>query len=77
MKPVPVLFRFGFFVPFLVPATLIASVAVLGACTETPSDFPPCVDPDHPCPAYEAGAGADSGPDADAGALPDAGDDAG
>jgi hypothetical protein len=52
-------------------ASLIA-VSMLAACTETPSSFPPCVDPNAPCVAPEAGADAsDAGvPDAATRAIP-------
>jgi hypothetical protein len=30
-------------------------LTALAACTETPSDLPPCVDPSAPCPPYDAG----------------------
>jgi hypothetical protein len=40
---------------------LILAAALFCACTVTPSDFPPCVDPNGaPCPLYEAGADADA-----------------
>jgi hypothetical protein len=52
-------------------ASLIAA-SMLAACTETPSSFPPCVDPNAPCVAPEAGADAsDAGvPDAASRAIP-------
>jgi hypothetical protein len=41
---------------------MAAALMTLAACTETPSYFPPCVDPNHPCAPYEAGVDAsDSG----------------
>ncbi len=46
---------------------------ILAACTETPSFFPPCVNPDTPCAGPEAGADAS---DASDGALGDAPADA-
>ena len=36
----------------------LAAVVVLAACTETPSYFPPCVDPKMPCAPDDAGADA-------------------
>lgn len=40
---------------------VILPALILCACTVTPSDFPPCVDPNGaPCPLYEAGADADA-----------------
>jgi hypothetical protein len=53
--------RFAFF--------LVLSM-VLVACTETPSFFPPCVNPNTPC--IEPEAGAEAGPDASDGAATDA-----
>jgi hypothetical protein len=47
-------------------AFLIAVSTTLAACTETPSYFPPCVDPYTPCVASEAGADAADGGLADA-----------
>ena len=50
-------------------AVRLASLFVLlslAACTETPSYFPPCVDPNAPCVVPEAG------PDASEAAAPDA-----
>jgi hypothetical protein len=54
----------------LLIAVFIAAGA-LAACTETPSYFPPCVNPDMPCPAEDAGDAGDAAPDAG-----DAGDSA-
>jgi hypothetical protein len=44
---------------------LILCTAVT-ACTETPSDLPPCVDPNVPCPPYDAGPDAVRSADASA-----------
>ncbi len=54
-------------------ASFLALSLILAACTETPSFFPPCVNPDTPCVEPEAGADAS---DASDGALPDARADA-
>jgi hypothetical protein len=45
---------------------------VLSACTETPSNFPPCVDPNAPCVVPDAGADASEAgvPDAPVEATP-------
>ena len=48
-------------------ASLFA-LSTLAACTETPSYFPPCVDPNAPCVASEAGADASEAGAADASA---------
>jgi hypothetical protein len=52
-------------------ASLFA-LSILAACTETPSSFPPCVDPSAPCVAPEAGADASEAgvPDAATRAIP-------
>ena len=42
-------------------STSLAVIAALPACTETPSYFPPCVDPYSPCVIPEAGADASDG----------------
>jgi len=34
--------------------------AALFACTETPSYLPPCVDPNAPCPPFDAGGDSDA-----------------
>jgi hypothetical protein len=47
-------------------AFIFAVSTTLAACTETPSYFPPCVDPYTPCAASEAGADASDGGAADA-----------
>lgn len=43
---------------------LILGTVATTACTETPSDLPPCVDPNTLCPPYDAGP--DAGQRADA-----------
>jgi hypothetical protein len=37
------------------PLALLAVSLAAAACTETPDSFPPCVDPNAPCAAYDAG----------------------
>ncbi len=51
---------------------LIVCTAVTTACTETPSDLPPCVDPNAPCPPYDAGTDAAQRADASDGLAADA-----
>jgi hypothetical protein len=54
-------------------ASFLTLSMVLAACTETPSFFPPCVNPDTPCVEPEAGADAsDASDDAFADAPADA-----
>jgi hypothetical protein len=50
--------RFALLIPVFV------ALGALAACTETPSYFPPCVNPDMPCPPDDAG---DAAPALDAG----------
>jgi hypothetical protein len=45
-------------------AALLFLFGALPACTETPSDLPPCVAPGVPCPQIEAGADAGNAADA-------------
>jgi len=52
-------------------ALLLLLCTTLAACTETPSYFPPCVDPSSPCIAPEGGADA-ADADASGGRLSDA-----
>jgi hypothetical protein len=47
-------------------AAFFALATVLFACTETPSYFPPCVDPYTPCMSGEGGTDASDGGAADA-----------
>lgn len=47
-------------------ASLLVFLPLFAACTETPSSFPPCVDPNAPCITPEAGV------DASEAAVPDA-----
>lgn len=42
-------------------STSLAVTTAIAACTETPSYFPPCVDPYSPCVVPEAGADASDG----------------
>jgi hypothetical protein len=39
---------------------VFVALGVLAACTETPSYFPPCVNPDMPCPVDDAGDAGDA-----------------
>jgi hypothetical protein len=60
-------------VRFALSTAVFVALGALAACTETPSYFPPCVNPDMPCPADDAGDAAQA-PDAADAALdaPDA-----
>jgi hypothetical protein len=47
-------------------AVIFAVYGVLAGCTETPSYFPPCVDPNNPCVESDGGADASDGGGTDA-----------
>jgi hypothetical protein len=58
-------------VRFALSIAVFVALGALAACTETPSYFPPCVNPDMPCPADDGGDAGDAG---DAAFTLDAGD---
>ena len=59
---------------FALLTAVFVTLGALAACTESPSYFPPCVNPDMPCPVDDAGDAAPALDASDAALALDAGD---